>query len=152
MIFVRGQRWGDAPVHTIAASLFAGKDEIHFFREVGYEHYAFVHCPQGEMWERGRCSREQERNFGTSRARGRAAMARRRSSSFLYRLSDGVVMLAEVGGGEGHPSSPVTTVDTVSRSEDVACKSQLFSWRHRVPALANFACSFFFFLDRKSVV
>ena len=71
LIFVRGQRWGDAPVHTIAASLFAGKDEIHFFREVGYEHYPFVHCPQGEMWERGRRSCEQERNFGTSRARGR---------------------------------------------------------------------------------
>ena len=118
---MRGQRWGDAPVHTIAASLFAGKDEIHFFREVGYEHYPFVHCPQGEMWERGRCSCEQERNFGTSRlARGDGppwlGVAHLR---FLYRLPDGVVVLAEVGGGEGRPSSTVTTVDTALRSEDV---------------------------------
>lgn len=58
------QRWGDAPVHTIGASLFGGKDGMHFFREIGYEHYPFVHCPQGEMWERGRCSCDQERNFG----------------------------------------------------------------------------------------
>jgi hypothetical protein len=54
-------------VHTIGAALFADKDEIHFFKEIGYEHYPFTHCPQGEMWERGRCSCEQERNFGTSR-------------------------------------------------------------------------------------
>jgi len=65
--FVCGQRWGDAPVHTIAAALLADKDEVHFFEEIGYEHYPFVHCPQGEMWERGRCSCEQERNFGRSR-------------------------------------------------------------------------------------
>jgi hypothetical protein len=26
------ERWGDAPVHSIAASLFARPDQIHFFR------------------------------------------------------------------------------------------------------------------------
>jgi len=57
------QRWGDAPVHTIGASLFGGKDGVHFFREIGYEHYPFTHCPQGDMWERGQCSCDQERNF-----------------------------------------------------------------------------------------
>jgi len=63
-IFVYEQRWGDAPVHTIGASLFGGKDGVHFFREIGYEHYPFTHCPQDGMWERGRCSCDQERNFG----------------------------------------------------------------------------------------
>ena len=50
------QRLGDAPVYTIGASLFGGKDGVHFFREIGHEHYPFTHCPQGEMWESGRCS------------------------------------------------------------------------------------------------
>ncbi|KAF7971207.1 hypothetical protein HWV62_21902 [Athelia sp. TMB] len=28
------ERWGDAPVHSIAASLFARKDQVHFFNDV----------------------------------------------------------------------------------------------------------------------
>lgn len=39
------QRWGDAPVHSIAAALFLRKDQIHFFDEIGYEHHPFTHCP-----------------------------------------------------------------------------------------------------------
>ena len=39
------QRWGDAPVHSIAAALFLRKDQIHFFDEIGYEHNPFTHCP-----------------------------------------------------------------------------------------------------------
>ncbi|PCH34914.1 glycosyltransferase family 15 protein [Wolfiporia cocos MD-104 SS10] len=41
------ERWGDAPVHSIAASLFLRKDQIHFFDEIGYEHNPFTHCPHG---------------------------------------------------------------------------------------------------------
>lgn len=29
------ERWGDAPVHSIAASLLLDKDDIHFFDEIG---------------------------------------------------------------------------------------------------------------------
>lgn len=29
------ERWGDAPVHSIAANLFLNKDEIHFFDDIG---------------------------------------------------------------------------------------------------------------------
>lgn len=29
------QRWGDAPVHSIGAALFAKKDQIHFFNDIG---------------------------------------------------------------------------------------------------------------------
>ncbi|KAL1917859.1 uncharacterized protein VTP21DRAFT_3693 [Calcarisporiella thermophila] len=39
------ERWGDAPVHSIAASLFLKKEEIHFFNEIGYKHDPFMHCP-----------------------------------------------------------------------------------------------------------
>ncbi|KAL1916646.1 uncharacterized protein VTP21DRAFT_5350 [Calcarisporiella thermophila] len=39
------ERWGDAPVHTIAAAMFLRSDEIHFFNDIGYKHYPFMHCP-----------------------------------------------------------------------------------------------------------
>jgi len=32
------ERWGDAPVHSIAASLFLPKRDIHFFNDLGYYH------------------------------------------------------------------------------------------------------------------
>jgi alpha 1,2-mannosyltransferase len=38
-------RWGDAPVHSIAAALFLKKHQIHFFNEIGYRHEPFMHCP-----------------------------------------------------------------------------------------------------------
>ncbi|KAM5545741.1 hypothetical protein V8D89_000779 [Ganoderma adspersum] len=39
------ERWGDAPVHSIGAALFARKDQIHFFDDIGYQHPPFMHCP-----------------------------------------------------------------------------------------------------------
>jgi alpha 1,2-mannosyltransferase len=30
------ERWGDAPVHSIAAGLLMSKDEIHFFNDIAY--------------------------------------------------------------------------------------------------------------------
>lgn len=30
------QRWGDAPVHSIGAALFAKKEQIHYFSDIGY--------------------------------------------------------------------------------------------------------------------
>lgn len=57
------ERWGDAPVHSIAASLFASKDQVHFFRDIGYRHDPFQHCPSGEDWTRGRCSCDSKDSF-----------------------------------------------------------------------------------------
>ncbi|KAI0249097.1 glycosyltransferase family 15 protein [Lactifluus subvellereus] len=57
------ERWGDAPVHSIAAALFAGKDRIHFFREIGYEHSPYMHCPAEDLWTRGRCTCDPARSF-----------------------------------------------------------------------------------------
>lgn len=42
------ERWGDAPVHSIAASLFLDKSEVHFFDHVGYYHGPFHNCPIDE--------------------------------------------------------------------------------------------------------
>ncbi|EEP75862.1 alpha-1,2 mannosyltransferase KTR1 [Uncinocarpus reesii 1704] len=42
------ERWGDAPVHSIAASILLKKEEVHFFDEIGYYHVPFTHCPTGQ--------------------------------------------------------------------------------------------------------
>ena len=39
------ERWGDAPVHSIGAALFARKDQIHFFDDIGYRHEPFQVSP-----------------------------------------------------------------------------------------------------------
>ncbi|KAL9612299.1 MAG: hypothetical protein Q9167_003078 [Letrouitia subvulpina] len=43
------ERWGDAPVHSIAAGLLLRKDEIHFFNDIAYYHVPFTHCPTGDQ-------------------------------------------------------------------------------------------------------
>jgi len=57
------ERWGDAPVHSIAAALFARKDQVHFFDDIGYRHEPFQHCPQGEAHTRGKCWCDINYNF-----------------------------------------------------------------------------------------
>lgn len=39
------ERWGDAPVHSIAASLFLDRNAIHHFGDLGYYHNPFHACP-----------------------------------------------------------------------------------------------------------
>lgn len=39
------ERWGDAPIHSIAASLFLSRDKIHYFDDVGYNHGVYTQCP-----------------------------------------------------------------------------------------------------------
>lgn len=39
------ERWGDAPVHSIGASLFLNKSEVHFFEDIGYFHAPLNSCP-----------------------------------------------------------------------------------------------------------
>ncbi|KAF9195126.1 alpha 1,2-mannosyltransferase 2.4.1 [Haplosporangium sp. Z 767] len=40
------ERWGDAPVHSIAAALMLDRRDIHFFNEIGYRHGMYEHCPE----------------------------------------------------------------------------------------------------------
>ncbi|KAJ9119591.1 hypothetical protein QFC22_003300 [Naganishia vaughanmartiniae] len=35
------ERWGDAPVHSIAAALFLPKSAVHYFKDIGYKHSSF---------------------------------------------------------------------------------------------------------------
>ncbi|KAH3675656.1 hypothetical protein WICMUC_002573 [Wickerhamomyces mucosus] len=39
------ERWGDAPVHSIAAALFIPKERVHYFEEIGYYHGPYNNCP-----------------------------------------------------------------------------------------------------------
>lgn len=39
------ERWGDAPIHSLAAGIFLGKRKLHFFDDIGYEHTGMMHCP-----------------------------------------------------------------------------------------------------------
>ncbi|KAG1810446.1 nucleotide-diphospho-sugar transferase [Suillus plorans] len=48
------EHWGDAPVHSIGAALFAKKEQIHF-NDIGYQHEHFEHCPQGDVHTKGKC-------------------------------------------------------------------------------------------------
>lgn len=54
------ERWGDAPVHSIAASLFLNKSQIYHFKDIGYWHDGLSHCPLGEdLYHRsGKCNCE----------------------------------------------------------------------------------------------
>lgn len=39
------ERWGDAPVHTLGVAMILSKDELHYFRDIGYKHSTLGHCP-----------------------------------------------------------------------------------------------------------
>lgn len=42
------ERWGDAPIRSIAASLFLPKDKVYFFNDIGYFHSPYGHCPYNQ--------------------------------------------------------------------------------------------------------
>ncbi|KAG8706622.1 alpha 1,2-mannosyltransferase 2.4.1 [Ceratobasidium sp. 394] len=57
------ERWGDAPVHSIGAALFAKKEQIHFFENIGYRHEPFEHCPTGRIHAQNKCWCDEARTF-----------------------------------------------------------------------------------------
>lgn len=58
------ERWGDAPVHSIAASLFLPKDKIHYFSDIGYHHNPFDNCPLDEtVFTENQCECDQANDF-----------------------------------------------------------------------------------------
>ncbi|GAA6044091.1 hypothetical protein JCM8097_000206 [Rhodosporidiobolus ruineniae] len=51
------ERWGDAPVHSLAVALFLKPDEVHYFKDMGYFHNPFLTCPKDPaVLAKGRCS------------------------------------------------------------------------------------------------
>ncbi|KAG2173582.1 hypothetical protein INT43_005000 [Umbelopsis isabellina] len=39
------ERWGDAPVHSVAVALMLNESDVHFFNDIGYQHPPLTHCP-----------------------------------------------------------------------------------------------------------
>jgi alpha 1,2-mannosyltransferase len=39
------ERWGDAPVHTLATALFLQRDQLYFPNQIGYKHNPYSHIP-----------------------------------------------------------------------------------------------------------
>ncbi|TNY24040.1 putative mannosyltransferase [Rhodotorula diobovata] len=62
------ERWGDAPVHSIAAALFLKPEEVHWFHDIGYRHPPFQHCPKDSASRCG-CNPQDSNNFGTDAER-----------------------------------------------------------------------------------
>ncbi|SCU90095.1 LADA_0F01772g1_1 [Lachancea dasiensis] len=51
------ERWGDAPVHSIAAALFLPSEQVHYFPEIGYFHHPFNNCPlDQDIWHKNKCT------------------------------------------------------------------------------------------------
>ncbi|KAJ2673301.1 hypothetical protein IWW42_002311 [Coemansia sp. RSA 1085] len=62
------ERWGDAPVHSLAAGMLLRRDQVHFFDDIGYRHDEFARCPEladREMHLRCRCPKNMV-NFDTN--------------------------------------------------------------------------------------
>ncbi|ODV81522.1 glycosyltransferase family 15 protein [Suhomyces tanzawaensis NRRL Y-17324] len=58
------ERWGDAPVHSIAAALFLPRDKIHYFEDVGYNHGVYTQCPlNNEFRYKHKCHCNPEKDF-----------------------------------------------------------------------------------------
>ncbi|CAO3638820.1 unnamed protein product [Cunninghamella blakesleeana] len=56
------ERWGDAPVHSLAVGLMLRKDQVHFFNDIGYFHNPLLHCPV-ERYLNKNCHCNSDNNF-----------------------------------------------------------------------------------------
>ena len=54
------ERWGDAPVHSLAAAVLLEPWELHHFSDVGYVHGGLQYCPPKREGERERLGCECE--------------------------------------------------------------------------------------------
>lgn len=58
-------RWGDAPVHSIAAALMLKRSQVHWFYDIGYFHNPWTHCPSEPSWLGiEKCSCDPSNSFG----------------------------------------------------------------------------------------
>lgn len=60
------ERWGDAPVHTLAVVLFMNKKKVYFFEKIGYTHDYYTHCPRNTK----NCDCRLEDDFGNEPGSG----------------------------------------------------------------------------------
>ncbi|KAM0792249.1 hypothetical protein ACM66B_004943 [Microbotryomycetes sp. NB124-2] len=61
------ERWGDAPVHSIAASLFLPKDKIWHADFIAYRHNPYEYCPperkKAQFFDNGKCECDPSRSM-----------------------------------------------------------------------------------------
>lgn len=58
------ERWGDAPVHSIAVALFEDQDKIHYFKEIGYTHGPYTMCPiEDSVYDEYNCVCDKNNDF-----------------------------------------------------------------------------------------
>ncbi|KAI9262104.1 nucleotide-diphospho-sugar transferase [Sporodiniella umbellata] len=86
------ERWGDAPVHSIAVALMLKRSDVHWFYDIGYKHDFFEHCPTEEKWFlQSKCYCDPETTFdinpGSCTPRFLEVM-NRTASSFIVTLPD----------------------------------------------------------------
>ncbi|KAJ2851215.1 alpha 1,2-mannosyltransferase 2.4.1 [Coemansia erecta] len=48
------ERWGDAPVHSLAVAMFLNKSQVHYF-DIGYYHSPFQNCPTDPQFNAEHC-------------------------------------------------------------------------------------------------
>ncbi|PVU91851.1 hypothetical protein BB559_003952 [Furculomyces boomerangus] len=63
------ERWGDAPIHTLAVSMFLNKSQIHYFEDIGYKHQGAGHCPVPDK-RIGACVCDENKNKANSHTCG----------------------------------------------------------------------------------
>lgn len=58
------ERWGDAPVHTLAVLWFLAKSDIWWFRDIGYYHGPYMQCPRSFQTRiQNKCSCDPDEDF-----------------------------------------------------------------------------------------
>lgn len=60
------ERWGDAPVHTLAVAHLLNWNEVWWFEDIGYYHSPYLHCPVGPSYLEHRCTCDQTMDFSGS--------------------------------------------------------------------------------------
>lgn len=58
------ERWGDAPVHSIAVSMLEDKSKIHVFSDISYKHTVAGTCPlDDDLWKKAKCTCDQSKDW-----------------------------------------------------------------------------------------
>ncbi|KAK9474197.1 nucleotide-diphospho-sugar transferase [Dipodascopsis tothii] len=62
------ERWGDAPIHSIAAALYLKPSQMHHFDDIGYFHHPNYNCPTSDdLKNKLNCECTTRRNFSWHR-------------------------------------------------------------------------------------
>lgn len=57
------ERWGDAPIHTMAVAHLLNKSRLWWFGDIGYWHSPYLQCPRGKTFLDRKCSCNIEADF-----------------------------------------------------------------------------------------